>query len=158
MIKSGVNLLSIYGTTETGSLLNSNRDYKTDKAWNWIRPFGLGPQYLDFEDRGNNTFEVVVKAGYPALVRLIILLHELYAPTSPLTFAELLCRSRRTVRTGRLPRRICSSVIRNMLTGTSTSDVWMTLLYKHWARRRTRCPWSSAFAETVLTLPKVIFL
>lgn len=76
-----MNLLSIYGTTETGSLLNSNRDYKTDKAWNWIRPFGLGPQYLDFEDRGNNTFEVVVKAGYPALVRLILCLPK-YMPIS----------------------------------------------------------------------------
>ncbi|EJD50787.1 L-aminoadipate-semialdehyde dehydrogenase [Auricularia subglabra TFB-10046 SS5] len=62
---SGVNLLSIYGTTETGSLMNSNRDFANDKLWNWVKPLPGSAHYLDFEDRGGNTFEVIVKDGYP---------------------------------------------------------------------------------------------
>ncbi|KIY43648.1 acetyl-CoA synthetase-like protein [Fistulina hepatica ATCC 64428] len=60
-----VNLLSIYGTTETGSLMNSNRDYATDKLWNWVRPLPSSKAFLVMEPRGDNTFEVVVKDGYP---------------------------------------------------------------------------------------------
>ncbi|KAH8824644.1 L-aminoadipate-semialdehyde dehydrogenase [Flagelloscypha sp. PMI_526] len=60
---AGVNLLSIYGTTETGGLMNSTREFATDKLWNWVRP--VDSKYIIFEDRGNNSFEVVVKDGYP---------------------------------------------------------------------------------------------
>ncbi|KAK0193418.1 L-aminoadipate-semialdehyde dehydrogenase [Armillaria mellea] len=47
LILAGVNLLSIYGTTETGSLMNSNRDFATDKHWNWTRPLSGSADYLD---------------------------------------------------------------------------------------------------------------
>ncbi|KAJ7493419.1 L-aminoadipate-semialdehyde dehydrogenase [Mycena galericulata] len=62
---AGVNLLSIYGTTETGSILNSEREFATDKNWNWVRAKGLILDYLVMEPRGDNTFEAVVKDGYP---------------------------------------------------------------------------------------------
>ncbi|KAF9052348.1 L-aminoadipate-semialdehyde dehydrogenase [Hymenopellis radicata] len=65
LVKSGVNLLSIYGTTETGSLLNSNRDFTADKLWNWVRPLPTSLNYLVFEPQGADTFEVVIKDGYP---------------------------------------------------------------------------------------------
>ncbi|TFK46758.1 L-aminoadipate-semialdehyde dehydrogenase [Heliocybe sulcata] len=62
---SGVNLLSIYGLTETGSLMNSNRDFATDKAWNCVRPLPGASAFLVFEERGEATYEVVVKEGWP---------------------------------------------------------------------------------------------
>ncbi|KZT19362.1 acetyl-CoA synthetase-like protein [Neolentinus lepideus HHB14362 ss-1] len=62
---AGVNLLSIYGLTETGSLMNSNRDFESDKAWNWVRPLPGSAPYLVFEERGEGTYEVVVRDGYP---------------------------------------------------------------------------------------------
>ncbi|KAJ7281917.1 L-aminoadipate-semialdehyde dehydrogenase [Mycena rebaudengoi] len=65
LVAAGVNLISIYGTTETGGLLNSTRDMATDKAWNWLRASGYILDFLDMEPRGDNTFEAVVKDGYP---------------------------------------------------------------------------------------------
>ncbi|KAK7060800.1 hypothetical protein VNI00_000533 [Paramarasmius palmivorus] len=66
---AGVNLLSIYGTTETGSLMNSERDFATDKGWNWVRPLASSKPYIRFEPQGNNTFEVVVLDGYPPKIQ-----------------------------------------------------------------------------------------
>ncbi|KAJ7173762.1 L-aminoadipate-semialdehyde dehydrogenase [Mycena filopes] len=65
LVAAGVNLFSIYGTTETGGLLNSDREMSTDKDWNWLRAKGLILDYLVMEPRGDNTFEAVVKDGYP---------------------------------------------------------------------------------------------
>ncbi|KAG7444789.1 L-aminoadipate-semialdehyde dehydrogenase [Guyanagaster necrorhizus] len=65
LVQAGVNLLSIYGTTETGSLMNSNRDFSTDKLWNWTRPLLGSANYLVWEPQGGDTFEVIVKDGYP---------------------------------------------------------------------------------------------
>ncbi|KAJ7626417.1 L-aminoadipate-semialdehyde dehydrogenase [Mycena polygramma] len=65
LVAAGVNLFSIYGTTETGGLLNSERDMAVDKDWNWLRARGLILDYLIMEPRGDNTFEAVVKDGYP---------------------------------------------------------------------------------------------
>ncbi|KAK0470220.1 L-aminoadipate-semialdehyde dehydrogenase [Desarmillaria tabescens] len=68
LIQAGVNLLSIYGTTETGALMNSNRDFATDKLWNWTRPLTGSANYLVWEPQGGDTFEVVVKDGYPSKI------------------------------------------------------------------------------------------
>ncbi|THV03189.1 L-aminoadipate-semialdehyde dehydrogenase [Dendrothele bispora CBS 962.96] len=65
LVTAGVNILSIYGTTETGTLMNSSRNFVTDKEWNWVRPTSLSKHYLAFEPQGNNTFEIIVKDGYP---------------------------------------------------------------------------------------------
>ena len=83
---AGVNLISVYGTTEvcatfwlrlqatkiyvfslcqTGGLLNSKRDFAIDKAWNWLRAEGPILQYMVMEDRGDNTFEMINKHGWP---------------------------------------------------------------------------------------------
>ncbi|KZT73346.1 L-aminoadipate-semialdehyde dehydrogenase [Daedalea quercina L-15889] len=63
---AGVNIKAIYGTTETGSLLSSERDFAADKAWNWLRMEGRIADYLVMEDRGSGTYESVVKDGWPA--------------------------------------------------------------------------------------------
>ncbi|KAG7093526.1 putative NRPS-like protein biosynthetic cluster, variant 2 [Marasmius oreades] len=66
---AGINLLSIYGTTETGTLMNSERDFANDKDWNWVRPTPLSKQFIKFEPQGNDTFEVVVLDGYPPKIQ-----------------------------------------------------------------------------------------
>ncbi|OSX67090.1 hypothetical protein POSPLADRAFT_1128883 [Postia placenta MAD-698-R-SB12] len=66
---AGVNIQATYGTTETGTLLKSTRDFKTDKAWNWLRVEGPISDYIVMEDRGSNTFESVVKDGWPAKIQ-----------------------------------------------------------------------------------------
>lgn len=65
---AGVPLISFYGTTETGALLNSRRDCATDKAWNWVRAEGLIEQYLELKPQGSDTFEVIVRDGWPAKI------------------------------------------------------------------------------------------
>ena len=77
-----MNIISIYGTTEvrdstfsinpvklsmqTGTIMNSERDFSGDKKWNWVRPTALSKHYMVMEPQGNNTFECIVKDGYPS--------------------------------------------------------------------------------------------
>ncbi|KAJ3986293.1 L-aminoadipate-semialdehyde dehydrogenase [Lentinula detonsa] len=68
LTETGVNILSIYGTSETGTIMNSEREFSTDKKWNWVRPTALSKHYMIMEPQGNDTFECVVKDGYPAKV------------------------------------------------------------------------------------------
>ena len=69
LVAGGVRLFSQYGTTETGALLTSARsDYDNDKAWNWLRAEGLIADYLELIPQGSDTFEVVVKDGWPAKI------------------------------------------------------------------------------------------
>ncbi|CCM04467.1 uncharacterized protein FIBRA_06647 [Fibroporia radiculosa] len=66
---AGVNINAIYGTTETGSLIKSTRNFAIDKAWNWLRMEGPIADYMVMEDRGSGTFESVVKDGWPAKIQ-----------------------------------------------------------------------------------------
>lgn len=68
LVSAGVPLYSQYGTTETGALLTSRRDYASDKAWNWLRVEGLIASYLDLVPRGSGTYEAVVRDGWPGKV------------------------------------------------------------------------------------------
>ncbi|WVR04609.1 hypothetical protein IAU60_001620 [Kwoniella sp. DSM 27419] len=69
LVQAGVNLISFYGTTETGALMTSRRsDYVNDKAWNWLRAEGPIADYLELIPQGSDTFEVVVKNGWPAKI------------------------------------------------------------------------------------------
>lgn len=68
LVSAGVPLYSQYGTTETGALLTSRRDYGSDKAWNWLRVEGLIASYLDLVPRGSGTYEAVVRDGWPGKV------------------------------------------------------------------------------------------
>ncbi|OCF58832.1 L-aminoadipate-semialdehyde dehydrogenase [Kwoniella mangroviensis CBS 10435] len=69
LVQAGVNLISFYGTTETGALMTSRRaDYVNDKAWNWLRAEGPIEKYLELIPQGSDTFEVVVRDGWPAKI------------------------------------------------------------------------------------------
>lgn len=65
LVAAGVNLVSYWGLTETGAVLNSKRDFTKDKGWNWLRCEGLAAQYVVAEPRGGDTYELVVLDGYP---------------------------------------------------------------------------------------------
>jgi len=55
----------MFPSCQTGALLNSKRDFATDKAWNWLRAEGPILQYMIMEDRGDNVFEMINKDGWP---------------------------------------------------------------------------------------------
>jgi hypothetical protein len=48
--------------------MNSERDFDKDKNWNWVRPVKGVIPYLVMEEHGGNTYEAVVKHGYPPKV------------------------------------------------------------------------------------------
>ena len=60
--------MSIFGSTETGALLTSHRDYRTDKTWSYVRIEGKNAPHVEMEPRGEDTFEVVAKASLPAIL------------------------------------------------------------------------------------------
>ncbi|WVQ83357.1 hypothetical protein IAT38_005496 [Cryptococcus sp. DSM 104549] len=68
LVKAGVNLISFYGTTETGALMTSRRDFTSDIGWNWLRAEGPIAEYLELIPQGSDTFEVVVRDGWPAKI------------------------------------------------------------------------------------------
>lgn len=67
LVENGVNLISHYGTTETGQLMTSFRP-QGDQAWNYVRVHRALEPYVRFEDRGGNLFELVVLKGWPSKV------------------------------------------------------------------------------------------
>lgn len=64
---SGVNLISHYGTTETGQLMTSFRP-PGDRAWNYVREHERLKPYMRMEERGGNLYELVVLDGWPSKV------------------------------------------------------------------------------------------
>jgi hypothetical protein len=53
-----------------GQLMTSFRDFETDKGWNWVRAKGPHTNsnvinYLRFEPRGGDTYELFVLDGWP---------------------------------------------------------------------------------------------
>lgn len=67
LVENGVNLVSHYGSTETGQLMTSFRP-AGDKAWNYVRPSANLKPYLRWEPMGENLCELVVTPGWPSLV------------------------------------------------------------------------------------------
>ena len=47
--------------------MTSFRDYKMDKAWNYIRADDYTRKYLSFEDRGDGRLELIVLKGYKTM-------------------------------------------------------------------------------------------
>ncbi|KAL8287059.1 hypothetical protein RQP46_004065 [Phenoliferia psychrophenolica] len=68
LVARGVNLLGLYGATETGQLMTSMREYATDKEWQWNRVDPVFAPFCVLEPRDGGAFELVCKAGWPKLV------------------------------------------------------------------------------------------
>ena len=67
LVDNGVNLISHYGTTETGQLMTSFRP-AGDKAWNYVRVHDKLQPYARFEEKGGNLHELVILDGWPSKV------------------------------------------------------------------------------------------
>lgn len=68
MVKKGVNLISRFGSAECGFLLSSFRDFTTDDNWQYLRNYNP-TSLVEFEPREDNLAELVVKPGWPHMVR-----------------------------------------------------------------------------------------
>ncbi|KAF4498811.1 nonribosomal peptide synthetase [Fusarium agapanthi] len=68
LVDEGVNLLSRMGSAECGFLMSSHRDYVNDKDWQFLRAID-DPKLLEFEPRENELSELVVKPGWPFLIK-----------------------------------------------------------------------------------------
>jgi len=67
LTEGGVNLISHYGSTETGQLMTSTRP-EGDKAWNYVRVHEKLAPFIRWEARGGNLHELVVLNGWPSKV------------------------------------------------------------------------------------------
>ncbi|KAF5697845.1 nonribosomal peptide synthetase [Fusarium globosum] len=68
LVDQGVDLLSRMGSAECGFLMSSHRDYAKDKDWQFLRPID-DPKLIEFENRENGLSELVVKPGWPFLIK-----------------------------------------------------------------------------------------
>ncbi|KAI0708669.1 putative NRPS-like enzyme [Earliella scabrosa] len=64
---AGVNLVSHYGSTETGQLMTSFRP-ASDDGWDYLRVSPAIKPFLRFEDRGEGLYECVCLDGWPPKV------------------------------------------------------------------------------------------
>ncbi|TVY91689.1 Adenylate-forming reductase [Lachnellula willkommii] len=67
LVEAGINLVSHYGTTETGQLMTSFRD-RSDKAWNYVRPSAELKPFLRWDLQGGDIYELVVLDGWKSKV------------------------------------------------------------------------------------------
>lgn len=67
LVSRGVNLVSHYGTTETGQLMSSERP-PGDTLWNYVRPSDSTRPFLKFEDRGDGLLELICLPDWPGKV------------------------------------------------------------------------------------------
>ncbi|KAF2144784.1 uncharacterized protein K452DRAFT_147401 [Aplosporella prunicola CBS 121167] len=67
LVAHGVNLVSHYGSTETGQLMTSFRP-QGDKGWDYLRPTAAVTPFLRFEDQGSGLYECVCLEGWPSKV------------------------------------------------------------------------------------------
>ncbi|EMT71468.1 Linear gramicidin synthase subunit D [Fusarium odoratissimum] len=68
LVDEGVNLLSRMGSAECGFLMSSHRDYAKDKDWQFLRAID-DPKLIEFEPCENDLSELVVKPGWPFLIK-----------------------------------------------------------------------------------------
>jgi carbohydrate kinase (thermoresistant glucokinase family) len=67
LVRSGVRLVSHYGTTETGQLMTSFRD-RSDLDWDYVRPGPSLLPYLRWEEQSAGIYELCVLEGWPSKV------------------------------------------------------------------------------------------
>ncbi|KAF5724834.1 nonribosomal peptide synthetase [Fusarium mundagurra] len=68
LVDEGVHLLSRMGSAECGFLMSSHRDYAKDRDWQFLRAID-DPKLIEFEPRENGLSELVVKPGWPFLIK-----------------------------------------------------------------------------------------
>ncbi|KAF5554647.1 male sterility [Fusarium mexicanum] len=66
LVRRGVQLVSVYGSSETGTLLTSLRP-ADDHEWSWLRVPEEGGHFLRFEHQGSGTYELICAKEWPML-------------------------------------------------------------------------------------------
>ncbi|KAJ1601811.1 hypothetical protein NDA14_006732 [Ustilago hordei] len=73
LVANGVNLVAFLGATEMGQIMDSIRNFSTDKGWNVMRPSERCAPYLKFENVGTTDegpYEMVYMKGWKALSKV----------------------------------------------------------------------------------------
>ena len=70
LVKTGVNLISRFGSAECGFLLSSYREFAVDKDWQYLRNYNP-TKLLNFEQREGGLAELVINPGWPHMVPLL---------------------------------------------------------------------------------------
>lgn len=70
LAKSGVNLISRFGSAECGFIMSSFRDFSADNDWQYLRNYNP-EKLLSFEPREGGLAELVIKPGWPHMVLAI---------------------------------------------------------------------------------------
>ncbi|KAJ4984676.1 putative male sterility protein [Stagonosporopsis vannaccii] len=68
LAKSGVNLISRFGSAECGFIMSSFRDFSADNDWQYLRNYNP-TELLSFEPREDNLAELVIKPGWPHMAK-----------------------------------------------------------------------------------------
>lgn len=67
LVRTGVNLISRFGSAECGFLMSSHRDYQKDKQWQHLRSFDS--PLLSFEPQDGGLAELVIKPDWPHMAK-----------------------------------------------------------------------------------------
>ncbi|KAL8874833.1 MAG: hypothetical protein Q9198_006727 [Flavoplaca austrocitrina] len=67
LVKEGINLGVVFGTTEAGLLGDTMRRAPGDDSWNYIRVYANLQNHIHMSPLGDNLFECVYLKGHPAL-------------------------------------------------------------------------------------------
>jgi hypothetical protein len=120
MVERGMHLVSRLGSSECGFLMSSWRDFKTDKAWSWLRVTDpRSKKWLLFQPQGEGDplHELIVSSDWPAKVR------DAHCPPVCLSTDCVLPRSSRTERTEPSPLVTCMREGRiSPITGATPAD------------------------------------
>ncbi|KXS94604.1 hypothetical protein AC578_7051 [Pseudocercospora eumusae] len=65
LVEQGVHLVSRFGSAECGFIMSSDRDYKVDRAWQYLRLSKAGSAFLKFEEQDSGLAELIVLSGWP---------------------------------------------------------------------------------------------
>ncbi len=68
LVEQGVNLVSRFGSAESGFLLSSHRHYKNDRDWQYLRLAETSTQ-VKFEEREDGIMELVVLPEWPHMAK-----------------------------------------------------------------------------------------
>ncbi|KAF3034708.1 putative secondary metabolism biosynthetic enzyme [Didymella heteroderae] len=68
LAKSGVNLISRFGSAECGFVMSSFRDFSADSDWQYLRNYNPA-KLLSFEPREDGLAELVIKPGWPHMAK-----------------------------------------------------------------------------------------
>lgn len=68
LVRSGINLISRFGSAECGFLMSSQREFEKDGEWQYLRS-ETGAEHIRFESREDGLHELIVLPGWPHMAK-----------------------------------------------------------------------------------------